>query len=125
MCVRKNPFLLENGFFNTYKKHILQMCYSKMKKPSEKLQRYFEEYSENANAYTWLSGNAIYRCIPGYADPGTQFTLTEYETQNFQTDFLNLSEKDKQILLMHVTDSLSETIGATRKTLGWFVSGYL
>lgn len=101
------------------------MCYSKMKKPSEKLQRYFEEYSENTKAYEWLSGNAVYRCKLGYADPGSQFTLTEYETQNFQTDFLNLSEKDKQILLMHVTDSLSETIGATRKTLGWFVSGYL
>jgi hypothetical protein len=101
------------------------MCYSKLKKPSQNLQRYFEEYSENVKAYEWLSGNAIYRCNPGYVDPGSQFTLSEYETQNFQIDFQNLTDKDKYILLMHVTDSLSETIGATRKTLGWFIVSYL
>jgi hypothetical protein len=104
---------------------IRNMAQSKMKKPSKELQRYFEEYSEHAKAYEWLAGNAIYRCNPGYAYPGCQFTLREYETQNFQIDFQNLTEKDKHILLMHVTDSLSETIGATRKTLGWFVVSYL
>jgi hypothetical protein len=101
------------------------MAQSKMKKPSKELQRYFEEYSEHANAYKWLSENAIYRCKPGYADPGSEFQLEQDEIQNFQTDFQNLTEKDKHILLMHVTDSLSETIGATRKTLGWFIVSYL
>lgn len=93
--------------------------------PSQKLLGYFQNYSESSEAYEWLSQEACYRSEAGYVDPGTVFTLKEHETKNFQTDFLNLSEKDKQILLMHVTPSVSETIGATRKTLGWFVSGYL
>ena len=73
------------------------MSQSKMKKPSAKLQRYFEEYSEHAKAYAWLSGNAVYRCKPGYADPGAEFTLEKDETHNFQTDFLDLSKHDKEI----------------------------
>ena len=101
------------------------MAQSKMKKPSKELQRYFEEYSEHANAYKWLSENAVYRCNPGYADPGSDFTLEQDETQNFQIDFLDLSKQDKEILLMHVTPLLEETIGATRKTLGWFIVSYL
>ena len=101
------------------------MAHSKLKKPSAELQMYFEEYSENSKTYEWLAGSACYRFQAGFVNPDNVFELKETETQNFQTDFLKLSEKDKHILLMHVTPSLSETIGSTRKTLGWFVSGYL
>lgn len=101
------------------------MSQSKMKKPSKELQRYFEEYSEDAKAYTWLAGSVCYRYNPGYTDPGTVFELREYEVETFQRDFLTLSKKDKEILLMHVTPLLEETIGATRKTLGWFIVSYL
>ena len=117
----------KNGFFELKYNSMCKrnMAQSKMKKPSKELQSYFEDYSENAKAYAWLAGSACYRCNPGYTDPGTVFELREYEVENFQIDFAKLSQTDKHILLMHVTPLLEETIGATRRTLGWFIVSYL
>ena len=89
-----------------------------MSRLSEEFQEYFMKYCESPEAYEWLSHEACYRFAAEYG----VCKMKETETQPFQTDFANLSIVDKANVLAHVTPSTSETIGATRRTLGWFIT---